>query len=75
MIEKEEINNKFKWLENTVFKKYLELYLNGYLNGSEKNNFEELIKYLENDANILKDENNSIKENKLLNKSLMILWL
>ena len=43
LIEKEEINNNFKWLDNSVFKSYLEAYLKEKLNNSERDNMDQLI--------------------------------
>ena len=70
LMEKEDINKKFKWLDNSVFKNYLERYINNKLNNSERVNVEELIKYIENDFNILIKENNNINKNNLLKNIL-----
>ena len=70
LIEKEEINNIFKWLDNSVFKSYLEAYLKEKLVNSERDNMDELIKYIEIDSNILKIEDNEMGENNSLDYSI-----
>ena len=58
LIEKESINKKFQWLDNSVFKQYLKNYINNELKDKEKDENENLIKYIEEDENILNNEDN-----------------
>ena len=58
LIKNESINQKFQWLDNSLFKQYLTNYINNELKDNEKDENENLIKYIEEDENILNNEDN-----------------
>ena len=66
IIKKEKINEKFQWLQLSTFNKYLKICINDHLNESDNNLNENLIKYIEDDVNILIEDDKNIKENKMV---------
>ena len=65
IINKEKINEKFQWLKLSTFNKYLKICINDHLNNSDNNLNENLIKYIEDDVNILIEDDKNIKDNKM----------
>ena len=66
IINKEKINEKFQWLKLSTFNKYLKICINDHLNNSDNNLNENLIKYIEDDVNILIEDDKNIKDNKMI---------